>query len=256
MAEFYSGMLGRAKKEVLHVSVPFDSRFFGAFAKDAKGARVRVLTSIDDASIEKVKELEGACEIRHVGTSAGVNITLVDGEEVLLAPDASAAKRGQSAIWSSVRDYVDHYRAIFENLWTTSTGVRDRVLQVEAQARISGLLLSMSELLGNAGFTTRKTIKGASGLTHEFSLVAEDKHGTVVVIDVVGGDSQIAMLGFVVKCMDIKADCKMLVPISDTANIEAPARALQGDITVAGAADALAMLEKLVASRPSTGCAT
>lgn len=255
MAEFYASMIGRAKKEVLHVSIPFDSRFFGAFARSAKGASMRVLTNIDAGSIEKVKKLEGGCEIRHVGTSAGVNITLVDGEEVILTPDASGADRSQSAIWSSVSDYVEHYRTIFENLWSCSTGVKDRVQQVEAQARIAALLSSMSGFLKDAGFQIRRIAKGASGLAHEFSLVAEGRHGTVLV-DIAGDDPQTAMLGFVVKCMDIKADCKMLVSISDAAGIEAPARALQGDIAVAGPSDALAILEKFVASRLSTGFAT
>jgi sugar-specific transcriptional regulator TrmB len=221
LSEFYAGMTSRAKKEVLHASVPYDTRFFNAFARKALAAgradiKIGLLTCIDDSSLEQVKGLRDICEVRHIESSAGVNINLVDGEEVLLAPDASSS-RARSAIWSSVSDYVEHYRAVFENLWSSSTEMEERISQVEMQSRARSVLSSMQKALEGAGFQARRTAAGASGFEHEFAIVAAGRGG-MILVDVASdkADYQRAMIGFAVKCMDVKADHKILISMHDT----------------------------------------
>jgi sugar-specific transcriptional regulator TrmB len=261
IGEFYKGMLSRAKKKVLHVSVPYDTEFFGPLASDAlawAGRKVdmQVLTAIDNSSLGDVKDLGGnKCKVRHIDAKAGVNITIVDGEEVMLTPAAGGAKsRSQSAIWSNVRDYVEHYRIMFDNLWSSSsTEMADRIALVEAQAKAEEMALQMRRTLESAGFKIQKAIKGTSGLVHEFSIVAaageHDAAAAAVVVDIAGiekPDLQTAVIGFVVKCMDIKADHKLLVTLFDPAQVQAPARSLNSDITIASAQDAEKTLRKML----------
>lgn len=253
ISELYRGMLTRAKRHVLHVSVPYDTAFFDAIAPgvlaDAKNAKVQIITSVDSGSLQRLRALEG-CDIRHVDSKTGVNITLVD-DEVMLTP--AAGSRGQSAIWSSVRDYVEHYSTMFDNLWSSSAAMADRVAAVETQEKISKLLLSMRKLLEKTG-KIRKEVKGASGLVHEFSLAASGDQGSVVV-DVAGpetADPQAAVIGFLVKCMDIKADHKILVTLSDPSAVKAPAKSLQSDVTIVGADDAEEALRRIVARWQTT----
>ncbi|UVS70121.1 TrmB family transcriptional regulator [Nitrososphaera viennensis] len=256
IGEFYKGMLSRAKKKVLHISVPYDTEFFGTLASDSlawagRKVEMQVLTAIDGSSLGDIRDLGERCKIRHVDARAGVNITIVDGEEVMLTPAAGGAKsRSQSAIWSNVRDYVEHYRIMFDNLWSSSTAMPDRIVLVEAQAKVAEMASSMRRLLEGAGFRIQKAIKGTSGFVHEFSIVAAREHGTaVVVVDIAGPekpDLQAAVIGFVVKCMDIKADSKLLVTLSDPAEMQASIKSFHSGITVAGAGDAEKALRKMI----------
>lgn len=259
MAEFYQGMMVRAKKEVLHVSIPYDTVFFDAARKAVGGnVKIRALTAVDASSLARVKELSqyspSSCEVRHVDGSAGINVTLVDGEEVLLTPHTSSSSSaptetsGQSAIWSSLRDYVDHYRSMFDGLWSSSAPAQERVAQVEGQARLAELASAIRKSLKDAGFSVKDTLRGASGLTHSFAIVAEGK-GRTIVADVAvpekGQDLQTSLIGFVIKCMDIKADHKVLITAAEPGEVAGQAKALPGGISVVGSADAARTLARL-----------
>lgn len=252
IAEFYRDMMGRAKKEVLHISVPYDSTFFDAARKAVTyNVKVRALTSVDTGSLDKIKEMQASssCAVRHVEASAGgISVTLVDGEEVLLTPSASSTN-GQSAIWSSLPDYVEHYRSMFDNLWSSSTSAEERVAQVEGQARLAELASTLRKALKAAGFSIKDTLKGASGLEHSFALVAEGRSGTIVA-DIIAvseksHDLQTLLIGFVIKCMDIKADHKLLITSTDPGVISDHAKALHGGITVVSVADAAKTLMRI-----------
>lgn len=256
IGEFYKSMLSRAKREVLHISVPYDTELFGTLASDSlawagRKVEMQVLTAIDGSSLGDIKDLGKRCKVRHVDAKAGINITIMDGEEVMLTPAAGggAKSRGQSAIWSNVRDYVEHYRIMFDNLWSSSAAIADRIALLEAQEKVAKMASSMRQTLEGAGFKIQNTVKGASGLVHEFSIAATGEHGTVVLVDVAGPekpDLQAAVIGFVVKCMDVKADHKLLVTHLDPVEIQAPARSLHSGITVAGAGDAEKTLRKML----------
>jgi sugar-specific transcriptional regulator TrmB len=256
IGEFYKSMLSRAKRQVLHISVPYDTELFGTLASDSlawagRKVEMQVLTAIDGSSLGDIKDLGKRCKVRHVDAKAGVNITIMDGEEVMLTPAAGggAKSRGQSAIWSNVRDYVEHYRIMFDNLWSSSAAMADRIALLEAQEKVAKMASSMRQTLEGAGFKIQNVVKGASGLVHEFSIAATGEHGTVVLVDVAGPekpDLQAAVIGFVVKCMDVKADHKLLVTLLDPVEIQAPARSLHSGITVAGAGDAEKTLRKML----------
>ncbi len=249
IAEFYRNMLARAKSHVLHMSVPYDTVFDAlsgdALAKAGNKVKVRVLTSIEKDTLQMIRAIEERSEVRHIDAKAGINITLVD-DEILLTP--AAGSRGQSAIWSSVRDYVEHYSTMFDSLWSSSTAMADRVAVIEAQEKVSRLVSSMRLLLEGAGLKIQKDLKGASGLVHEFSMAAAGERGTVIVdIAAPDKDLQTAVIGFLVKCMDVRADHKVLVTLADPSVIKAPTRSLQSDVTIVSADDAEQMLRKLVA---------
>lgn len=259
IAEFYQGMVARARKEVLHVSIPYDTMFFDAARKAVGGSvKIRALTAVDAGSLARVKELSqnppsSLCEVRHIDWSAGVNVTLVDGEEVLLTPHSShpapaAGASGQSAIWSSLRDYVDHYRSMFDGLWSSSEPAAEVVAQVEDQARLAELASAIRKSLKDAGFSVKDTLRGASGLTHSFALVAEGR-GKTIVADIVrpekSQDIQTPLIGFVIKCMDIRADHKVLITAADPGEMAAQVKALPGDISVVESAGAARMLARL-----------
>ncbi|MEW5840375.1 MAG: helix-turn-helix domain-containing protein [Thermoproteota archaeon] len=277
ISEFYRGMLARAKKQVLHFSVPYDCAFFDATARDALAAgandssgsgssgssgsskkiKTRILTSIEKESLGKLKRLgDSSCEVRHADAKAGVNITLVDDDEVMLTP--AAGSRGQSAIWSSVRDYVEHYRIMFDSLWSSSTAMADRAAAIEAQEKVSRLMASVRQLLEGAGLEILQDVKGASGLAHRFSISASagkgDDDGDLthasIVVDIVGPDKpdpQAALIGFLVKCMDVRADCKVLITLAgDPSAVKAPARSLHRDVVVMGADGAEDAIRRLV----------
>ncbi|MEM2140801.1 helix-turn-helix domain-containing protein [Nitrososphaera sp.] len=255
ISELYRSMLARAKRHVLHISVPYDAAFFDSISRDTlagagKKLKVRVLTAIEKDSLGKVRALE-RCEVRHVDAKAGVNITLAD-DEVMLTP--AAGSRGQSAIWSSVRDYVDHYSAMFESLWSSSSAMSDRIKAIEDQEKAARALASAVQLLKGAGFEIQKQLKGASGLSHEFAIVAQGKGGTVV-LDIAGQDTQAAVIGFLVKCMDVKADHKILVTLSDPSAMRAPAKSFQSDLKVVGAGDIEEVLRGMLARWQPTSTA-
>jgi sugar-specific transcriptional regulator TrmB len=257
IGEFYKSMLSRAKKKILHISVPYDTEFFGSLATDSldglsKKVDVQVLTAIDSTSLGHISQLEDRFEVRHVDAKAGVNITIIDEEEVMLTPTAGGAKsRSQSAIWSSVHDYVEHYKIMFDNLWLSSTAMSDRIALVEAQAKVVEKASSMCHLLEKAGFRIQKAIRGTSGLSHEFSIVATEGRGSVVVVVDIAApekpDLQTSVIGFVVKCMDITAHHKLLVTLLDPpSEVQMQAKSLHSGITVAGAKDAEKILRKML----------
>jgi sugar-specific transcriptional regulator TrmB len=279
IAEFYQGMVARAKSEILHISMPYDSSFFDVARKAAGGrVKVRALTSIDAGSLARVKELlrDPSCAVRHAGAGAGggggINVTLVDGEEVLLTPPApsaqgkeegEAAAAGQSAIWSSLHDYVEHYRSMFDSLWQSSAPAQERIAQVEGQARLAELASTLRRALKGYGFAVKDTLRGASGLVHSFALVAEGRGGgKTIVADIVGpekggsDDLQTLLIGFVIKCMDIKADHKVLITASDPGGMAAQARALHAGITVVAASDAAKTLARLAGTAAAPAAAT
>lgn len=274
-------MVARAKKEILHMSIPYDSTFFDAARKAAGGrVKVRALTSIDAGSLASVEELlqDPSCSVRHAGAGAGggINVALVDGDEVLLTPPSSSssppqgageaaaaaavAAAGQSAIWSGLHDYVEHYRSMFDSVWASSAA-QERIAQVEGQARLAELASTLRRALRSHGFAVKDTLRGASGLAHSFALVAEGRGGKTIVADIVGpeksdDDLQTLLIGFVIKCMDIRADHKVLITASEPGEMAAQARALHGGITVVVAADAAKTLARLAGTAAAPAAAT
>jgi hypothetical protein len=74
-------------------------------------------------------------------------------------------------------------------------------------------------------------------------------------MDVAGPDTQAAVIGFLVKCMDVKADHKILVTLSDPSAMRAPAKSLQSDLKVVGAGDVEETLRGMLARWQPTSTA-
>jgi hypothetical protein len=224
IAEFYEKMTSN-KKEILCISAPHDAKFFDATIKKAaaafmaNGTKLKILTSVDRESLASAKDLLVLGDVRHADSAAGMNILLAD-DEVLVSP-ATFQTKNQNAIWSNVRDYVDHYRTIFDNLWASSHSVSGRMEALEQQIRIDELKAEMSGRLKKIGFKVQNKIEGVSKMAHEFAIVATRKDESIVV-DVMGpsNDIQGAIINFVVKCIDVPAKHKLLVALSDLEAIE------------------------------------
>lgn len=221
VSEIFANMLSNAKKEVYYIAVPYDQKFFDpaltrfTTSLREKDVKINVLTTVERDSLERIKFLKDFVNVKHTDLAIGMNILIIDNVETLLLPPAIEMGT-PSAIWSNLRDYMEYYKNIFNNLWDSALGVSRRIEEIDEHLQVEELVTDAKRSLKDLGCVIKKSIKGKSGLSHDFSIVAsQPETEEIIVIDVAGAKKmemfKFSLVNFVSKCIDIDAKNKLLV---------------------------------------------
>ncbi|MFQ5941899.1 MAG: hypothetical protein ACE5KA_09410, partial [Nitrososphaerales archaeon] len=157
-----------------------------------------------------------------------------------------------SAIWSNVREYVEHYKTIFGNLWDGSSEISKRIEMIERQAQLERFAEKMRGSLKDLGYEMKKSIDGISGLTHDFHTIATNsKTKDTIVIEMNTSKRKeevlVSLVNFVAKCIDVEAKNKLYVTMLAADDLEELASAYSNSVKIVDVESVqnyLAMLKK------------
>lgn len=269
--EFCINMIETAKDEVCCIGVPFDGKLFSTSLEGPlrglkqRRVKMKILTSIQNEILESIKSLTDFAEIKHTDAGFGMNVLLVDNSRILIIPSINLKAFVANAVWSSISDFVQHYRGIFSNLWQNATDASIKISQIEESIYLSKLSGELAQSFSDHGYKIEKSMKGISGSSHEFALIAKrrgkqssassrqaQQYETLVVDISASQDlesAKNALLGFVVKCIDIEADSKIFVSRFHIKDIKDLASSFDAGIEVAAAEDISRLLESMAGAK-------
>ncbi len=271
--EFWANMIETAKSEVCCIGVPFDGKLFSTYLEGPlsrlrqRGVEVKILTSIHSEILETVKSLTGIAEVRHTDAGFGMNVLLVDNSRILIIPSINLKAFVANAVWSSISDFVQHYRGIFSNLWQDATEASAKISQMEEVIYLANLGKELVQRFSDRGYRIEKSLKGISGSSHEFALMVrrrkqspgsgrQAQHGTTLVADISASQdlesTKNAFLGFVVKCIDIEADRKIFISRFHVRDIRDLASSFDAGIEVVSSENFSGLLENIAYSKQKT----
>jgi len=173
--ETFSGMIERSESTidmvVEHIrDLPVSLRFLMERAK--RDLRIRLLTQVDIESLNDVKAVSESVVVKHRVVSSEFMLVIVDdGEVVLRLPGWRVAGY---AVWSNLKAYVDTMSQVFEDYWGEGSPAEEVISNLVGQKYRSETLGIIRDALKNAGWIVESPgyLKGKSGATHPFSLVA------------------------------------------------------------------------------------
>ncbi|MFQ5969559.1 MAG: helix-turn-helix domain-containing protein [Nitrososphaerales archaeon] len=254
VSSFYANMLSNAKSQVSFISVPYDVKFFDVAIQKSiaqfnhKNVKLNVLTSITPDVIERLKRIGNFADVRHIELPAGMNVLLIDEREVLILPSATHARL--TAIWSNVREYVEHYKTIFSNLWDGSSEISCRMVLIEQQVQLEKLGKKMQQSLKDLGYEMKGSIVGISGLTHDFHIIASHSNTKeTTVIDINGSKRKeavlVSLVNFVAKCIDLEVKDKLFITMLTSDEVEELASAYGNSVNIVNKDGAEKFLETI-----------
>jgi len=173
--ETFSGMIERSESTidmvVEHIrDLPVSLRFLMERAE--RDLRIRLLTQVDIESLNDVKAVSESVVVKHRVVSSEFMLVIVDdGEVVLRLPGWRVAGY---AVWSNLKAYVDTMSQVFEDYWGEGSPAEEVISNLVGQKYRSETLGIIRDALKNAGWIVESPgyLKGKSGATHPFSLVA------------------------------------------------------------------------------------
>lgn len=220
--KLFSNMLSKANNEILAASFPYDLKFFDAtinpiISKLAKrNVKLKIMTSVNDQNtVENIIYISKFADIRHMDIPAMTNILLIDETEAVVLPSTSLTAR-PFAIWSNLKEHVERYKSIFNNMWIQSSTMSQRLASMEESNLHAMLEKELHNLIKEFGYDIKISIKGMSGLTHNFDFVCtDDEMKEVLVVDLVTSKDEervkTSIISFVSKCLDVRAEQKLLI---------------------------------------------
>lgn len=219
-------MLDNARKEVVLIQTQnglyrFIYRGIDDKLKELhnKGVEIRVLTEIEQAGVEAVKNYLDFAQVRHAALQFPTRLVLVDEVETLTTfareDSMSLTTEKEVAMWVRASDYAKSTKMFFEILWKGGLLAQAKVTEIEAQEALKEGLDWIQRTLSADGWTTMipGKLTGESGVEHSFDLAAKypDNPKMSIVVDslVEHGSSQI--LAFSLKALDVGATVQFLV---------------------------------------------
>jgi sugar-specific transcriptional regulator TrmB len=221
VTDFFVNMLSKAKTEILFASFPYDVKFFDPAIRamitrlNQKNVKITILTQMNDDIMKRIKEISKITDFRHVDLPVMSNFLIIDGKEVTILPSA-LMMGGTTAIWSNSQGYVESYRSIFDNLLTRSSTISHKLLLMEETDMSQKIEKMLDISLKELGYEVKRSIKGMSGLIHDFNFVGTDPATKeTIVIDVIASKNEemvkTSIITFIAKCLDVGAEHKVLV---------------------------------------------
>ncbi|MDH5792685.1 MAG: hypothetical protein OEZ44_10930, partial [Candidatus Bathyarchaeota archaeon] len=173
--ETFSGMIERSESTIDMVverirDLPVSLRFLMDRAE--RDLRIRLLTQVDIESLNDVEAVSESVVVKHRAVSSEFMLVIVDdGEVVLRLPGWRVAGY---AVWSNLKAYVDTMSQVFEDYWGEGSPAEEVISNLVGQKYRSETLGIIGDALKNAGWIVESPgyLKGKSGATHPFSLVA------------------------------------------------------------------------------------
>jgi len=227
VTDFFVNMLSKAKTEILFASFPYDIKFFDPAIRilitrlNQKNVRISILTQMNDdaaaaaAAMKRIKEISKVADFRHVDLPVMSNFLIIDGKEVAILP-STFLMGGATAIWSNSQVYVESYRSIFDDLLARSSTISHKLLLMEETDMSQKIEKMLDISLKELGYEVKGSIKGMSGLMHDFNFVGTDPATKeTIVIDVIASKNEemvkTSIITFIAKCLDVGAEHKVLV---------------------------------------------
>lgn len=172
--ETFSGMIEQSESTIDMVverirDLPVSLRFLMDRAE--RDLRIRLLTQVDIESLNDVKAVSESVVVKHRAVSEFMLVIVDNGEVVLRLPGWRVAGY---AIWSNLKAYVDTMSQVFEGYWEEGSPTEEVISNLVGQKQRSETLGIIGDALKNAGWIVESPgyLKGKSGATHPFSLVA------------------------------------------------------------------------------------
>ena len=133
---------------------------------------IRLLTQLDIESLDDVKVAAESVFVKHKAVSADFMLVLVDNREVILR--LPGWRVAGYTVWSNLKAYVDTMSQVFEGYWGEGSPANEVISILVGQQHRSETLEIIGDALKNAGWITESPgyLKGKSGTTHPFSIVA------------------------------------------------------------------------------------
>ena len=104
-----------------------------------KGVKVRVLSFIDEFNYQEAKELNRYFEVRHSPTIPVFGMCIIDCREAILVnwrpDDLSVAKANDVCFYTTIKESVHGFKAIYEALWSQSIPLSERMKELEVKLR-------------------------------------------------------------------------------------------------------------------------
>ncbi len=175
----------------------------GIVDKLAKAAgrkvKVRVLSSIEESTLEAAEALQKRCEIRHSADAVAGRLILLDGVSALssLVLDDSQGRRNDQdiAVSSESPSYAEMLASLFDVAYKSATPSAERIAVVNEARSSDGRVRSITQVLQvtlpEDGWTVAApgTVLGRSGAGHGFPMVARKGKRTMAV-DVVAAKNE------------------------------------------------------------------
>ncbi len=96
-----------------------------------RGSRVRVISHVDESTMEAVEGLSGRCQLRHSNVTSIGRLEIADASQTLtsIVLDGSQGMKNEKdvAIWSDSRDYASLMSSLFETAFNASSPVDGRI---------------------------------------------------------------------------------------------------------------------------------
>jgi two-component system, OmpR family, sensor histidine kinase VicK len=109
--------------------------------------------------------LESGIEIRHVRNLPPMSFGVSDKEIAVTIEKMEGGSKVQSLLMSNELHYVNHFSAIFEELWRNGIDASDRIRNIE-----EGLDLAEAEVIENPMESINRAVKISSSAKEELSV--------------------------------------------------------------------------------------
>lgn len=181
----------------------------------SRGVKVRVLSSIDDSTLEPAEVLQKRCELRHSTEAVSGRMVLVDAAAGLssLVLDDSQGRRNERdiAVSSESPNYGEMMSSLFDVAFRSAVASAERIEEVKESRALGGRIRSLAEVLRATlpedgwEVTAPGIMLGKSGATYSFAVVAR-KGKRAVGVDVVATKKEQETKDKAVQCIMKKLD--------------------------------------------------
>lgn len=166
-------------------------------AAAGRGVKVKILGSIDEATLEAAEALLKKCELRHSADAVTGRLVLQDNATALssLVLDDSQGRRNDQdiAVFSESPNYAEMLASLFEVAYDSATPSKQRIDAVKESKSLGGKLKSVTEVLQvtlpEEGWVVKApgVLIGKSGASYAFPVVASKGDRRVAIELVVAG---------------------------------------------------------------------
>ena len=107
-----------------------------------RGSRVRIISQVDESTMEAAEGLSGRCQLRHSSVTSVGRLGVADSSQTLtsLVLDSSQGMKNDKdvAIWSDSRDYATLMSSLFETAYNASSPAEGRIRVARRAKEASG----------------------------------------------------------------------------------------------------------------------
>ena len=224
---FLSGMFERTEEEIALMTTVNDLYRFTYVGLDdilrrkaQNGVKARILTEINEKTIEIIENYLGFAEVFHRNLPGAVRFITVDGKEsftsVLMDDSMSLNTEKDSGLWTDSSSYVEAMRKFFEDFWSRGADASIRIKELRLLLKIRQSLMNLNDELNRRGWILEMPgeNKGNSRITHKFDMVMRNvEDSKILVADFVVRRDRVfpSLMALHTKALDVEPSSKFLI---------------------------------------------